>query len=53
MTGENNDAPPPALFVCFNIKARREDGQHVANLLCVEPAECDEQKGLGGESRVE
>ena len=40
---EEDRPPPPPLFVYFDIEARQEGGVHVANLLCAERHDDDEQ----------
>ena len=45
--------PPPPLFVYFDIEARQEGGVHVANLLCAERHDDDEQFVFEGETCLE
>ena len=40
---QEDSPPPPPLFVYFDIEARQEGGVHVANLLCAEMHDDDEQ----------
>ena len=44
---------PPPIFVYFDIEARQETGEHVANLLCAETSESDEQFTFAGDSCIE
>ena len=50
---EEDRPPPPPLFVYFDIEARQEGGIHVANLLCAEMHEVDEQFVFEGENCLE
>lgn len=50
---DDNEEPPPPLFVYFNIKARQDQGEHVANLFCTETEESNEAFVFEGESCVE
>ena len=45
--------PPPPLFVYFDIEARQEGGVHMANLLCTERHDNDEQFVFEGENFLE
>ena len=51
-TDPTNVLPHP-LFVYFDIEARQDTGEHVANLLCAETSESNEQFSFLGESCVE
>ena len=51
-TGPTNVLPHP-LLVYFDIEARQDTGEHVANLLCAETSESDEQFTFRGESCIE
>ena len=44
---------PPPIFVYFDIEARQETGEHVANLLCAETSESDEQFTFAGDFCIE
>ena len=50
---EEEKPPPPPLFVYFDIEARQEEGQHVANLLCAERDDRDQCEVFEGEQCVE
>ena len=50
---ETTNVLPHPLFVYFDIEARQDTGEHVANLLCAETSESDEQFTFRGESCIE
>ena len=50
---ETTNVLPHPLFLYFDIEARQDTGEHVANLLCAETSESDEQFTLRGESCIE
>ena len=50
---EGTEPLPHPLFVYFDIEARQDTGEHVANLLCAETSESDEQFTFRGESCIE
>ena len=50
---ETTDVLPHPLFLYFDIEARQDTGEHVANLLCAETSESDEQFTFRGESCIE
>ena len=45
--------PLPPLFVYFDIEARQDQGEHVANLLCAERDDSDQCEVFKGETCVE
>ena len=51
-TDTTNVLPHP-LFLYFDIEARQDTGEHVANLLCAETSESNEQFTFAGESCIE
>lgn len=50
---ETTNVLPHPLFLYFDIEARQDTGEHVANLLCAETSESDEQFTFAGESCIE
>ena len=50
---ETTNVLPHPLFLYFDIEARQDTGEHVANLLCAETSESDEQFTFRGESCIE
>ena len=50
---ETTNVLPHPLFLYFDIEARQDTGEHVANLLCAETSESDEQFTFAGESCME
>ena len=50
---ETTDVLPHPLFVYFDIEARQDTGEHVANLLCAETSESEEQFTFAGDSCIE
>lgn len=44
---------PHPLFLYFDIEARQDTGEHVANLLCAETSESEEQFTFAGDSCIE
>ena len=50
---ESFEPPPPPLFVYFDIEAQQEYGVHVANLLCAEKHDDDEQFVFEGKDCLE
>ena len=50
---ETTNALPHPLFLYFDIEARQETGEHVANLLCAETSESDAQFTFAGDSCIE
>ena len=50
---ERTEPLPHPLFVYFDIEARQDTGEHVANLLCAETSESNEQFTFRGESCIE
>ncbi|CAH3199085.1 unnamed protein product, partial [Porites evermanni] len=50
---ETTNVLPHPLFLYFDIEARQETGEHVANLLCAETSESHEQFTFRGESCIE
>ena len=50
---ETTNVLPHPLFLYFDIEARQDTGEHVANLLCAETSESNEQFTFRGESCVE
>ena len=50
---EGTEPLPRPLFVYFDIEARQDTGEHVANLLCAETSESDEQFTFVGDSCIE
>ena len=52
-TMDEDDPPdPPLLFVYFDIEARQDQGEHVANLLCAESEDNDQCKVFEGETCI-
>ena len=51
--GEDDPSDPPPLFVCFDIEARQDQGEQVANLLCAEREDNDQCKVFEGETCLE
>ena len=50
---ETTNVLPHPLFLYFDIEARQDTGEHVANLLCAETSESNEQFTFKGESCIE
>ncbi|XP_073254414.1 uncharacterized protein [Porites lutea] len=50
---ERTETLPQPLFVYFDIEARQETGEHVANLLCAETSESNAQFTFAGDSCIE
>ncbi|CAH3174094.1 unnamed protein product, partial [Porites lobata] len=50
---QTTDVLPHPLFVYFDIEARQDTGEHVANLLCAETSESEEQFTFAGDSCIE
>ena len=50
---ETTNVLPHPLFLYFDIEARQDTGEHVANLLCAETSESDEQFTFAGDSCIE
>ena len=50
---ETTEEELPPLFVYFDIEARQDQGEHVANLLCAELEDSDECQVFQGESCIE
>ena len=51
---EEDDPPdPPPLFIYFDIEARQDQGEHVANLLCAEREDNDQCEVFEGDTCLE
>ena len=51
---EDDDPPdPPPLFIYFDIEARQDQGEHVANLLCAEREDNDQCEVFEGDTCLE
>ena len=52
MESDENNEEVPSLFVYFDIEARQNQGEHVANLLCAKREDSDQLMVFDGESCV-